>query len=58
MLGGLLEIPTGRMASPQEVMTGIALLEIQSELEVKTNTELLKLARKIARLMILTNRNV
>ncbi|RJX72811.1 regulator [Vibrio sinensis] len=43
-----LELPTGRMISPQELLAGIALLEIQSELEIVTTTRLLKYARKIA----------
>lgn len=43
-----LELPTGQLVSPQEVLAGIALLDIQSELEIKTTTKLLKFARAIA----------
>ncbi|MDE3898551.1 MULTISPECIES: phage protein [Vibrio] len=46
-----LELPTGQMVSAQEILSGIALLEIQSELELKTTTKLLKYARIIAALM-------
>lgn len=45
---GKLELPTGRLISPQELLTAIALLEISSEFELKTSTKLLKLARQIA----------
>ncbi|MDC5706391.1 phage protein [Vibrio europaeus] len=46
----LLQLPTGQLVTPQEILTGIALLEIKSELEIKTSKKLLKLARAIARL--------
>ncbi len=44
-----LELPTGQLVSPQQVLAGIALLEIQSELEIKTTTKLLKYARAISK---------
>ena len=44
-----LELPNGQLVSPQQIMVGIALLEINSELEIKTSTKLLNIAR------ILTN---
>ncbi|MCG9583721.1 regulator [Vibrio tubiashii] len=44
-----LELPTGKLASAQEILTGIALLEIQSELELKTTTKLLKFARELGK---------
>ncbi|MDC5706659.1 phage protein [Vibrio europaeus] len=44
------ELPTGQFVSAQEILSGIALLEIQSDLEIKTNTKLLKLARAIAKI--------
>ncbi|WP_434998679.1 regulator [Vibrio scophthalmi] len=43
-----LELPTGQRVTPQQILTGIALLEINSELEIKTTTKLLKLARAIS----------
>ncbi len=46
-----LELPTGQLVSPQELITGIALLEIQSELEIKTTTKLLKYSRMLARIL-------
>ncbi|MGO1296298.1 MAG: regulator [Vibrio sp.] len=48
MQSGKLVIPTGQSISAQQLLTGIALLEIQSELELKTNRKLLKLAIAIS----------
>ncbi len=45
-----LELPTDQLVSPQQVLTGIALLEIQSELEIKTSRKLLSCARVLASL--------
>jgi hypothetical protein len=47
---GKLLLPTGQLVTPQEVLTGIALLEIQSELELKTSNKILKLARIISKI--------
>ncbi|KHT38042.1 hypothetical protein [Vibrio sinaloensis] len=47
---GKLELPTGKLVSPQELLTAVALLEIGSELELKTSTKLLRLARQIAKI--------
>ncbi|CDT51990.1 Bacteriophage f237 ORF9 [Vibrio coralliirubri] len=43
-----LELPTGQLVTPQQVLLGMALLEIQSESDIKTSTHLLKIARVIA----------
>ncbi|WP_172571311.1 phage protein [Vibrio fluvialis] len=48
MTNGKLLLPTGQLISPQEILTGIALIEIQSELELKTSKKLLSLARAIS----------
>ena len=45
-----LELPTGQLVSVQQVFTGIALLEIQSDLEIRTSMYLLRIARSIARI--------
>ncbi|KHA59677.1 regulator [Vibrio variabilis] len=45
-----LELPTGDMVSAQQVLTGIALLEIQSELELKIAHKILRYARAISRI--------
>jgi hypothetical protein len=45
-----LEIPTGELITAQEILTGLALIKIQSELELKTSIKLLKFARSIARI--------
>jgi len=45
-----LELPTGRCVTPQEILTGIGLLEIGSELELKTSLKILKYARVIAKI--------
>ncbi|ELB1136146.1 regulator [Vibrio parahaemolyticus] len=44
-----LELPTGQLVTAQQILTGIALIEISSELELKTTRKLLKLARVIAK---------
>ncbi|EKO3441253.1 phage protein [Vibrio fluvialis] len=43
-------LPTGQMVTAQQILTGIALLEIQSDIELKTCTKLLKIARQLARI--------
>ncbi len=48
MLYDNMELPTGQVVRPQQKLAGIALLGIQSELEIKTSTYLLGLARAIA----------
>ncbi|MFA0433457.1 phage protein [Vibrio cyclitrophicus] len=50
MIRDSMELPTGQVVRPQQILAGIALLGIQSELELKTSTKLLKLARAIARM--------
>ncbi|MDC5808830.1 regulator [Vibrio europaeus] len=42
-----MELPTGQLVTSQEVLTGIALLEIKSEIELATTTKLLKFVRAI-----------
>jgi len=46
-----LELPSGQIVSPQQILAGIALLSIQSELEIKTSRYLIKIARAIARIL-------
>ncbi|WP_162046389.1 DUF3653 domain-containing protein [Vibrio taketomensis] len=50
MRGDKLVTPTGQLVTPQQVITGLALLEIQSELEIKTMSKLLQYARVIAKI--------
>ncbi len=50
MIRDSMELPTGQVVRPQQILAGIALLSIQSELELKTSIKLLKLARAIARM--------
>ncbi|EHH1264880.1 phage protein [Vibrio parahaemolyticus] len=45
-----LELPTGQLVTPQEILTGIALLEIGAEQDVKVVRLLLKYARAIAKI--------
>ncbi|MEZ9601422.1 phage protein [Vibrio sp. 10N.286.46.A8] len=45
-----LELPTGQLVTAQQLLLGVALLEIQSELELKTTTALLKYVRAIVRI--------
>jgi len=50
MLYDRMELPTGQVVSPQQILAGVALLGIQSELEIRTSTFLLKIARSIAKI--------
>lgn len=50
MTGNKLQLPTGKLVTPQQVLIGIALVEIQSELEIKVTTKIIKYAREIARI--------
>lgn len=50
MRGNKLLLPTGECIGPQQILTGVALIHIRSELELKTSTHLLKLVRAIARI--------
>lgn len=50
MVNDKLELPTGQQITPQELLTSVALLSIQSQLEITTTSKLLKYAREIARL--------
>lgn len=43
-------LPTGQRITAQQLLTGIALLEIQSDIELKTCTKLLKIARELAKI--------
>ncbi|MFH4776803.1 regulator [Vibrio alginolyticus] len=45
-----LELPTGQLISAQELLTGIALLEIQSEIELKTTAKILKYVRILSKI--------
>ncbi|EPT8342643.1 regulator [Vibrio vulnificus] len=45
-----LELPTGQLVTPQQILAGIALLDIQSELEITTTSKLLKFARILAKI--------
>lgn len=47
MVRGKLELPTGQQITPQELLTAIALLSINSEIELKTSTTILKFVRAI-----------
>ena len=51
MLYDRMELPTGQIVRPQQILAGIALLSIQSDLELKTSTKLIKLSRVIAKHM-------
>lgn len=50
MKSKLLELPTGQFVTPQEILTGIALLEIEAVNDVKTLSKLLKFARAISKI--------
>ncbi|WPC72558.1 regulator [Vibrio porteresiae] len=48
--GGRMKLPSGQLVSPQQIITGIALLEIQSDNEIKVLHKLLRYARAISRM--------
>ena len=50
--GGRLKLPTGQLVTPQQIMTGIALLEIQSVEDRKTLHKLLRFSRAIAKIKL------
>ncbi len=45
-----LELPSEQLVSAQEILAGIAPLEIQSELELRTSANLLRYTRAISRI--------
>lgn len=45
--------PYQQSVSPQQILGGLGLLEIQSELEIKTSTHILKIAREISRIKLI-----
>nr|WP_251372976.1 regulator [Vibrio gigantis] len=45
-----LELPTGQCVTAQQILLGIALLEIQSELEIAVSSKVLRFARSIAKI--------
>lgn len=50
MHGDKLQIPTGQLVTPQELIAGICLLGINSELEIQTSTHLIRLARVLSKI--------
>ncbi len=48
MINNRLKTPTGQMVTPQEVLAGLALLDIQSPIELQTTSKLVKHVRAIA----------
>lgn len=51
IVNNLLELPTGQQVTPQQILTGIALVEIESTEDIKTKAKLLKYARAIAKMI-------
>ncbi|EGQ9972564.1 TPA: phage protein [Vibrio vulnificus] len=45
-----MELPTGQLVTAQEILAGIALLEIEAPNDVKSNAKLLKYARAISKI--------
>ncbi len=56
MVAGRLELPNGQFITPQEILLGTALVYSQSEDVFKTSTHLIKLARAVAKLLVLERR--
>ncbi|MDN3699336.1 regulator [Vibrio cortegadensis] len=51
MVGDKLALPTGRPVSPQEILTGIALIEIGCVTDLNMTSKLLKYARVLKKIM-------
>lgn len=49
MVGDKMKIPTGRIITASELLIAIALLEVGSELEIKTSSYLMKTARSLSK---------
>lgn len=45
-----MQMPTGQFVRSQQMLERIPILGIQSELEIRTSTKLIKIARAIARI--------
>ncbi len=52
MQNGKLMLPTGQLLSPQQILIGSGLLEIQSELEIKTSNHIVRIARAMSKMML------
>ena len=53
--GARMRLPTGQLVTPQQIITGIALLEIQSVDERKTLHKILKYVRAISKIKQITS---
>lgn len=51
MKGDRLQLPTGKKATPQEILLGMALIEIGSDNDLTISTLILKYARAIKAVM-------
>ncbi|MGF1747711.1 regulator [Vibrio cionasavignyae] len=52
MVGEKMQLPTGQMVTAQQILTGIALIEIGSELELKTSSKVLQFSRAITKIKL------
>jgi hypothetical protein len=51
MRGDYLILPNGQQVTSQRLLTAISVLEIESEIEIKTTSKLIKYARMLSRLI-------
>lgn len=51
MIGNKLEMPSGHRVTPQEIITGLALLEIGAKSDLDIATKLLKYVRALSRII-------
>ncbi|RAS57843.1 hypothetical protein DET48_1352 [Vibrio diazotrophicus] len=49
MRGDYLILPNGQPVTSQRLLTAISVLEIESEIEIKTTTKLIKYARMLSK---------
>ncbi len=52
-----LELPTGQLVTAQQILLGMALLEIKSDLEIRTTSRIIKHARALASLLMTKQEN-
>ncbi len=51
MRGDYMILPNGQQITPQRLLTAISVLEIESEIELKTTSKLIKYARMLSKLI-------
>ncbi|EKY4197105.1 regulator [Vibrio harveyi] len=56
MCNDRLKLPTGKLVSPQQVLIGVALLELGAESDRKTAIKILRYARALSKMALMTDK--